>query len=1041
MSQDRILWRSFEELTNNPDFLKEAGNEFNLPAPGEAEPGDGPNRRDFLKLMGFGIAATTLAACEAPVRKAIPYLAKPEELDPSMPNWYASTYMEDGEYSSILVKTRESRPIKIEGNRLSSITRGSTSSRVQASVLSVYDQTRFRQPEHKGAKASWVEADAAIGAALAAAAGKGVRLVTPTIASPSFQALVRELSAKWPNFKHIVYDALPYSGIIKANQATLGQPIVPNYDFSKVSTVVSFDADFLGSWISGPDFGRQWARTRRLNKTNKQMSRMYHIGPLLSLTSANADERVLVKASAMGLYVAALQSEVAGRTGGAASGVTVPEQARIAKMADDLVASKGRALVISGSNDPAVQTMVNAINMAVGSYGNAININSPMLTRVGTEDAFEGLMGELKSGSVGAVLFYKANPAYTHPNGASLKAALGNTFTVSLSERPDETSALCEWVTPDHNFLESWGDAEPRPGFYSLQQPTIRPIFETRQAAETLMKWAGIAGTYYDYVRNVWRGGMFPRQSEHKSFSQFWNYALHDGIFEVGRQSLRGRDFSPKRGVDDDASYVYMTSAATAPASFNADVAGAASAIQTRYKAGTTDLELVMYEKSTIGSGNHSNNPWLMELPDPITRVTWENYVTISPAKAKELDINFSEGIVSTVKLTVGGKEMTLPAVVQPGQEKNTLGLAIGFGRTVAGPAAKGIGVNAYPFTSMDGNMLVQHVAKPGLAKAGDDYELAHVQTSHTYAGRPVVQEASFKDYLKNPAAGRDFPIVQTPEGPKKPELVTNWKTEVNKRPNHAWGMMIDLNSCFGCGACVASCNVENNIPVVGKKEVYNRREMHWIRIDRYYSSIAKDLNDTNEAKETAADNPDVVFQPMLCQHCNNAPCETVCPVLATTHSTEGLNQMAYNRCIGTRYCANNCPYKVRRFNWFSYPQNKENFPLNPANDALQRMVLNPDVTVRARGVMEKCTFCIQRIQDGKLNAKKEGRRPIDGEITTACAQACPSDAIVFGDMNDPESNISRMIEEQYEERQFHVLQEINTRPNVSYLTKIRNKA
>ena len=1034
MSQDTIYWRSFEELTNHPEFLKNSEQEFNLPSAAEQEAAaQSPDRRDFLKKVGFGLTAAALASCEAPVRKVIPFLANPDNVDFSNANWYASSYLLDGEYCSLLVKTKAGRPIKIEGNKLSSVTRGGTSVRVQASILGLYDQTRYKKPQIGKKDAKWEDVDAQIAAA--AKSGKRVVLVTPSYPSPSFEALVAKVKGTIPAFEHVVYDALPASGILKANKESFGTAVVPSYDFSKARTVVSLDADFLGTWLSPIEYARQWSKMRKLGRQSKQMSRLYAVEPLMSLTRANADVRVMAKATAVPAYAAALYNAVTG-TGGEIAGV---DTKAVARMAEDLKANRGASLVVAGSNDPAVQTLVNAINFALGNYGSTINLTTPLLTKTGTEEGIASVIAGVQNGSIGAVMFWGVDPVYTHPQGEALKASLKNTVAISLDHTPTDTSDACGIVAPSHYFLESWGDLQPKPGFYSLTQPTITPLFETRQAEETLMKLAGISGDYYEFIRQTWRATVFPLQSSYTGFTQFWNYALHDGIFEVGRPSLRGKDFSANGAAEVDTPYEYLTLSGTAPAAFNGNVGNAAAAVANRYAAGA-DMELVLYPLVGMGSGAQANNPWLLEFPDPISRVTWENYVTLAPSKAIELGVSLTEGLTSLVKVNVNGKEITLPAIVQPGQEKNTIGIALGFGRTVIGAAGKDKGKNVFNLVSVADGFTNYVVKGAKVANTNEEYFLGHVQTSHTNAGRPVIQEATLAEYQKEATAGREFVKITTPDGKLNPTDLSLWKTEVNKRPNHAWGMMIDLNSCIGCGACVVGCNVENNVAIVGKQEVVNRREMHWIRIDRYYSSTkTKEEGASNAELETAAENPRVTFQPMMCQHCNNAPCETVCPVLATTHSTEGLNQMTYNRCIGTRYCANNCPYKVRRFNWFSYPQNKENFPIGTFTDPLARMVLNPDVTVRARGVMEKCSFCIQRIQDGKLTAKKEGRRPVDGEIVTACAQACPTDAIVFGDMNDPESRVSQMINEQFAERAFHVLEEYNTRPSVGYLTKIRN--
>jgi Fe-S-cluster-containing dehydrogenase component len=522
------------------------------------------------------------------------------------------------------------------------------------------------------------------------------------------------------------------------------------------------------------------------------------------------------------------------------------------------------------------------------------------------------------------------------------------------------------------------------------------------------LKWAGLNTSYEAQIKSVWRSTVYPQAGGGLSFEQFWIQALHDGVFES------------------------KTAPAASGAAFNqATVAGAAAAVARRYKANATGFELSLYEKVSLGTGAMANNPWLQEMPDPVSKACWDNYACISQKTAKELGIKQND----LVSIEVTGKPaIELPVLVQPGQADNTVSVAIGYGREKAGKSADGVGKNAYTLASVvNGNLSFAGEVK--VSKASGSREIAQTQTHDTVMGRrAVLQETVLAAYKKDKKAGRYFPKVETSEGAVKPTDISLW--DGYAKPNHSWGMVIDLNSCTGCGACVIGCQAENNIPVVGRQEVINRREMHWIRIDRYYSSDA-DPEDW-KAIEIASANPEVTFQPMLCQHCSNAPCETVCPVLATTHSTEGLNQMTYNRCVGTRYCANNCPYKVRRFNWFKYFDN-DNFDYHFNND-LGKMVINPDVTVRSRGVIEKCSFCVQRIQDGKLLAKKERRRPYPDEIQVACAQACPTGGIVFGDMNDPESSISKLLKGESDARAFQVLEEINVRPQISYLTKIRNK-
>lgn len=1021
---NKRYWKGLEELSNDTEFVKLADQEFpgyvSVKEAKDQSPVDasGTNRRDFLKMLGFSVAAASLAACEAPVVKAIPYLNKPEELNPSIANWYSSTFMDGGEYASILVKTREGRPIKIEGNPSSSITRGGSNARVQASVLNLYDGERLKGPTENGKPSNWQNVDGKISSQLAqiAQSGGAIRLVSSTILSPSTKSVIANFIAKYPTTKHIVYDANSSSAILRANEASFGKAVFPAYDFSKAKTIVGISADFLGSWVAADEYSRQYAQTRKLGREKKEMSRHYQFETAFSLTGGNADYRTGIKPSQEGLVVAALYNKVAKLVGGApVSAPSIKEVENLDRAANDLVKQKGSALVVSGSNDISVQILVNAINSLLGSYNSTINLDSPVYYKQGNDADMATFVNEAKAGTVQAVIFYNANPVYNYQAGTDLATALSKIpLSISFADRADETASLSKFVCPDHNYLEAWNDAEPRKGFFSLGQPTISPLFKTRQAQESLLTWSGSNPNYYTFIRSYWKTNLFPLQSQASSFNNFWNRSLHDGIFELATAST-----------------------ASMGATSVADLSAAASSIARTYKPDSASIELVLYETVAIGNGAMANNPWLQELPDPVSKACWDNYLAISKAMATKLEV--IQGDI--VKLEVPGKPtIELPVLIQPGQTDGTVALAIGYGRTKAGKAANGVGVNAYPYVAFANNSLSYAAQNVRVTKTSGNREIAQTQTHHTIMGRSVVQEARLSQYQKDPAAGRVIAHVLTSEGKKAADELSMWSGHEKK--NHSWGMVIDLNSCTGCSACVVSCHAENNVPVVGRQEVLNRRDMHWLRIDRYYSSDA-DPKDQSvgglKALEAASDNPEVVFQPMLCQHCNNAPCETVCPVAATTHSSEGINQMVYNRCIGTRYCANNCPYKVRRFNWFKYFEN-ENFPNNPANDDLGRMVLNPDVTVRSRGVMEKCSFCVQRIQEGKLTAKKERRRPVDGEIITACAQSCPTEAILFGDMNDPESRISKVLANEVKERAFQVLAEINTRPQISYLTKIRNK-
>ncbi|WP_340153980.1 TAT-variant-translocated molybdopterin oxidoreductase [uncultured Marivirga sp.] len=1027
MSDQKTYWKGTEQLTNDPSFVKNAEKEFPeyLPINDKKESNGGsPSRRDFLKMMGFGVAAASLAACEAPVRKAIPYLNKPVDVDPGIPNYYASTYSVGGDYASIVVKTREGRPIKIEGNKNSSITQGGVNAQVEASVLSLYDQERLRGPLKEGKSADWGTIDKEITEQLQAIsdAGGQIRIVSNTINSPSTLKAINEMAEKYGNTEHVMYDAVSQYGMLKANETMFGVKAVPSYDFSKAQTIVSFGADFLGTWVSPIEHTKQYSKTRKVNSDNKKMSRHYQFESNLSLTGSNADYRTTIKPSQDGLVVAALYNEVAKITGNSGINTNKVEVANISKAAKDLVASQGKSIVVSGSNDSDIQMLVNGINSMLNNYGTTLDLNQHSNARKGDDAAFGKFVKDANAGSIKAVIFYNANPVYDSGMGEDLTKALSKVaLTVSTSDRKDETADVVKYVAPDHHFLESWNDAEPKKGQLSLTQPTISPLFKTRQAQDSFLTWTGNKQEYYNFLRKNWEDNHYNGQEP--TFDIFWDKTLYNGVFTYAVESNN----VSAQGVDLSAS---------------------AGRINKNYKPNNSGLEVSFYQKVSLGTGYHANNPWLQELPDPISKATWDNYATISQKMANELGIKIFEGKTSKINLTINGQAMEVPALVQPGQANGTIGLALGYGRKMAGKVANGVGFDVYPFLGqLNGSKAYALTAGVSVDGTAGSYQLAQTQTHQTFMGREtVIQEALLEDYQKKNWQ-RDFqPHVATSKGKVAPSKLTLWNG--HKYNNHHWGLAIDLNSCTGCSACTIACQSENNIPVVGKEEVVMRRDMQWMRIDRYYSSDA--APDDTAGLEKAAENPEVTFQPMMCQHCNNAPCETVCPVAATTHSSEGLNQMTYNRCVGTRYCANNCPYKVRRFNWFKYHDNTK-FDKNMAmNNDLGKMVLNPDVTVRSRGVMEKCSMCVQRIQAGKLKAKKEKRKLEDKDVNTACASACPSDAIVFGDLNNQDSAISKYlklkeksdepIKEVNEERAYHVLEELRVAPNVWYMTKIRNK-
>ncbi len=1025
----KIYWKGLEHLKNDPAYIKNADKEF-VNVGVEEDPGH--SRRDFLKMMGFSVAAVSLAACETPIRKAIPFVNKPLDADPGIPNYYASTYVDGGDYCSVLVKTRDGRPIKIEGNALSSVSKGGTSAQVEASVLSLYDNYRLRGPKIADKNSDWETLDKEVMAKLAEISGKGgvIRIISNTILSPSTKSSLDKFKAKYPNTQHIQYDPISYYGMLKANEASFGSASIPSYDFSKAKVIVSFGADFLGTWLSPIEFAKQYAATRKIDEDHRDMSRHYQFESNLSLTGANADYRTMVRPSQSGLVIAQLYNILSAKAGKSALSAGIEKVANLEKAAEDLWAARGNSLVVSRSNNRSVQLIVNAINDLLGNYGSTILPNMPVNFRQGNDEVMASFISDAEGGKVDGVIFYNCNPVYDHPMGASLGAALKNiSLTVSTGYTEDETGSSVAYKAPDHHYLESWNDFEPKKNSYSLSQPAITPIFKSRQAQESFMVWAGEpTPDYFSFVKENWKNWFYGKANAGVDFQSWWDKCVYDGIFELPTDEFKG-------------------------VSFSGDVNAAATALSATYKADNSGLELSVFESYAVGNGTQANNPLLQELPDPITKIVWDHPVTVSQKDATALGFtNDGESNTQLGTMTVAGKAVTVPVLIQPGQTPGTIGISLGYGRTKVGKVAENLGVNAYPFLSVSNGSLTSAVyAGVTLTKTDAAFQLAQTQTHQTYMGREsVIQESVLSKFKENAGAGREYPKVTNWDEKVDPSTLSLWKGHDYK--DHHWGMSIDLNSCTGCGACIVACNVENNVALVGKTEVIRRREMHWLRIDRYYSSDGK--HGDYDALEKASENPEVVFQPMLCQHCNNAPCETVCPVAATTHSSEGLNQMTYNRCIGTRYCANNCPYKVRRFNWFKYHDNQQFYDVNPAmNTDLGRMVLNPEVTVRSRGVMEKCSFCVQRIQAGKLTAKKERRTVRDGEVVTACQAACSSGAIVFGDMNDSESAITKLLKIEKDPkrpygidkkignpRAYRVLEDIGVKPNIFYLTKIRNK-
>ncbi len=1019
MMEQKKHWQSFGELNQSDAYNKDVKDEFKEDLPFATEESTSfleakAPRRDFLKYLGFSTAAAAVAAsCEMPVKKAIPFANKPEDIVPGVSNYYATTYVQDGDVISVLAKVRDGRPIKIEGNDLSPITQGGTSARVQASVLDLYDTARLRFPTIDGKEVTYEAIDKAIAASLS---GPAV-ILTSTVTSPTTKEIIGQFLAKFPGSRHVTYDAVSYSGLLLANEATYGKRAIPSYRFDYAKAIVSIGADFLGTWLSPVEFARQYAVGKKLDEQKPEMSKHLHFETVASLTGSNADEKYLHRPSETGAIVAALLSAVNGQ---AITGISDEKlKAGIVKAAKALTENKGAALVVCGSNDANIQILVNAINEALGAGGKTIDWSTLVNYRQGVDADFAKLVDDMNAGTVGSLLIYGANPAYTWYAADKFTAGLKKVkTTVSFNAKVDETTELCKFVLPDHHFLESWGDAEAKTDHISFIQPTIYPLFKTRQWQDSLLLWSGNSSDYLAYLKNYWGakvGGV-----------SGWDKALQDGVINPTASLASGTSFN------------------------SSAVAGAVAAISSIKKGGKT--ELILYEKIGIGAGQGTANPWLQELPDPVTRATWDNYVIVSPALARTLlgiDLNIGGEADAyevnppkkVVKVTVNGKSIELPALIIPGTHPDTIGIAVGYGRSEKmGKSAAGSGKNAYPLATLSGSTVNFTLSDVTIEVTGEKYPVALTQTHSRYDTAQgnrteVMKELTLAEYKHHPTEIREERDTELkPWGGLEKFESQGTIYPVFDRPGIKWGMSVDLNTCTGCGACVVACNAENNVSVVGKPEVLRGHEMHWLRIDRYYSG---DM-----------DNPNVVFQPLMCQHCDNAPCENVCPVAATNHSSEGLNQMIYNRCIGTRYCANNCPFKVRRFNWADYtgadsfPNNQEgivNDVVINMGDDLTRMVLNPDVTVRSRGVIEKCSFCVQRLQESKLKAKKESRPMVDSDIKVACQQACPTNAINFGNANDKGSSITKTRMEN-PNRQFYVLEQLHVLPNVTYMAKVRNK-
>ena len=1020
MPNQKKYWKSEVELDEQSTLVEElAQNEFAQKLPedllGSTEfPDSDTSRRDFLKYIGFSTAAATLAACEGPVNTSIPYVVQPEQIIPGIANYYATAIADGFDTASVLIKTREGRPIKVENNTDAPVN-NIANARIHASVLSLYDSMRLQGPTQSGVDVSWETLEANVGQQLAQLVDEKspVALITPSLASPTTAQIISNFQVKFPNVTHYAYDAVSETAALNAFEQAYGKRALPSYDFSKATCIVSIGADFLGDWQGG-GFESGYAKTRvpKGKKGKAKMSKHYQFEANMTLSGANADYRFPTSATEQQFVLAALYGALTNQS--FPTPLSTERIKKVAKIAAELKAAGDGAVVVTGLQNEDAQRAALAINQALGSA--VIDIQHNTQLRQGDASVISQLVNDLSAGKIGGVIMAGVNPAYTLPNADAFVAGLKKAkLSVTFSMKNDETAIHSQWVAAVPHYLESWGDVEMKTGYFALTQPTIRPLFNTKQFQDVLLSLSGSTQKHDDAIKAYWSSNILSGTS--------FNKALHDGyVVTKKRDNLRYSD------------------------NVNALVQRLARA---KAKAG---LELHLYTKTGIGDGQQANNPWLQEFPDPISRVTWDNYLTVSKADAEALglkNINQSDGALdgSIAEIALNGTTIKAPVLIQPGQAKGTVGLALGYGKTAGMKSEMQVGTNAYPL--YNNFNPVQTV----IVSATDSmHEFACTQLQNTLMGRGEIVRETTLEIFNTKDAKYWNPMTQVSRDHVEVDVTSQeadmWQP-FDRSIGHHFNLSIDLNACTGCGACVIACHAENNVPVVGKREIRKSRDMHWLRIDRYYSAeetfeadlekvdnisgLGESLSTFGKMEDPSA-NPQATFQPVMCQHCNHAPCETVCPVAASSHGRQGQNHMAYNRCVGTRYCANNCPYKVRRFNWFLYNKNDE-FDYH-MNDDLGRMVLNPDVVVRSRGVMEKCSLCIQMTQKTILDAKLEGREIKDGEFQTACTNACGTGALAFGDINDKESEVAHLKEDK---RMYHLLESVGTEPNVMYQVKVRN--
>jgi MoCo/4Fe-4S cofactor protein with predicted Tat translocation signal len=970
-------WLSLEQRGDTPEFRHQLLERYydhrdKRPA--------GLTRRNFLTLMGASLALASTAGCRRPVEKIIPYVTRPEEITPGLPDYYATTMPQGHNAVGLIVQTREGRPIKIEGNPQHPSSHGSTDFITQASILNLYDPDRSGNVRHKSADNNYDNFISFWRGQLdefRPVKGKGLAVLSESFASPTLARYKKDFMKTFPRAQWVTYEPISDENIYKASDNLFTPGLRPAYSFDKAEIILALDSDFLLHESDNITSARGFAEGRRVNSPEDKMNRLYVVESNYSITGANADHRLRMPARRIGRFAVALARELK-KQGLKLSDIPDTSEENfdplwLKVLAADLLGTKGKNIIIAGHRQPVeVHELVFALNTALGNLAQTINFIPVKYAERSDRDALKQLTALMHDGAISTLVVLGGNPVYNAPADLKFTEALkGVSHTVHVSDRVDETSRLTEWHIPRAHYLESWGDAEAFDGTLSVIQPMIEPLFGGHSDIEIMAlinTGRGLHG--YDLVSETWqdilKGG---------DFNKKWRKVLHDGY--LADSSLKPATLSGtnmRKTLDRIVQDIENNS-------------------------GPNDVETleINFYPVNVHDGRYANNGWLQELPEAVTRLTWDNAALISPATAERLQVKNHE----VVKLEYGDRALEIPVWICPGNADDTVALPLGYGRIEVGRVGNGVGFNTYLLRTT-GNYSFGSSAR--LTRTGKNYPMANTQDHSHMHGRPIVREATLAEYRQHPEFARE--AVEVPP-------LKSIYPDYDYSKGYQWAMVIDLNACIGCNACTIACQCENNVQIVGKKQVAKGREMHWLRNDRYFVG---DIND-----------PGIVYQPVPCQQCENAPCEEVCPVEATMHDSEGLNVMVYNRCIGTRYCSNNCPFKVRRFNFFNY--------INKLTE-VEKMAQNPDVTVRSRGVMEKCSFCLQRIKAARTKAKLEDRWVTDGEIQTACQQVCPTRAIQFGDINDPESKVSKL---KQADRNYQMLAEYNIRPRNSYLAKLRN--